>query len=202
MPERKQRVGISQETKQTVFAFYESEGINRLLQGKKDCVSVRLPDKTKMKKQKQLLLSNFSEIYAQFKKENPDSKIGFSTFALLRPKWCIPVGAAGTHNVCVCTYHQNVKPMLVARNLSHNYRQIMEMCIYDVGNYDCMMWHCDDCLDPSVLKSFLRSELLQQLIQMSQFSSATGSALTGASLSKRKASWMILLRTLWESLEN
>ena len=123
MPERKQRAGISQETKQTVLAFYESKEISRLFSGKKDFVSIRLPDKTKIKKQKRLLLSNISEIYVQFKKENPDKKIGFSTFPLLRPKWCIPVGVAGTYNVCVCTYHQNVKLMLVAMNSSSNYRK-------------------------------------------------------------------------------
>ena len=49
MPERKQRVGISQETKQHLLAFYESEEISRLLPGKKDCVSIQLPDQTKMK---------------------------------------------------------------------------------------------------------------------------------------------------------
>ena len=48
MPERKQRIGISQETKQHL-AFYESEEISRLLPGKKDCVSIQLPDQTKMK---------------------------------------------------------------------------------------------------------------------------------------------------------
>ena len=52
----------------------------------------------------------------QFKKENSDREIGFSASALLNSKWCIHVGAAGTHNVCVCDYHQNVKPMLVAMN--------------------------------------------------------------------------------------
>lgn len=161
IPERKKRIGIPQETKETVIAFYESEEISRLLPGKKDVVTIRLPDKTKMKKQKRLLLSNISEIHVQFKKENPNKKIGFSTFALLRPKWCIPVGAAGTHNVCVCTYHQNVKLMLVAMNSSHNYKQIIEMCVCDVKRYDCMMGHCDNCPDPSVLKSFLRCELLK-----------------------------------------
>ena len=83
-------------------------------------VTIKLSDRTKEKRQNRLILSNIKEIYSQFKKENPDRKIGFSTFALLRPKWCIPVGAAGTHNVCVCTYHQNVKLMLVAMNSSQN----------------------------------------------------------------------------------
>ena len=63
MPEQKQRVGISQESKQTVLLFYKSEEISCLLPGKKDCVSIALPDKTKIKKEKQLLLSNILEIY-------------------------------------------------------------------------------------------------------------------------------------------
>ena len=54
MSEGKQRVGISQETKQTVLALYESVEISFLLPGKKGCVSILLPDKTIMKKQKQL----------------------------------------------------------------------------------------------------------------------------------------------------
>ena len=101
MLETKQRVGISQETKESVLEFYESEEISRLLSGKKDVVSVRLPDKTRIKKQKGLLLCNISEIYEQFKKENPNKKIGFSKFALLCPKWCIPLGAAGTQCLCL-----------------------------------------------------------------------------------------------------
>ena len=124
------------------LSFYESEEISCLLPGKKDCVTIRFPDKTKIKKQKRLLLSNISEIYAQFKKENPDRKIGFSTFVLLRPKWCIPVGVAGTHNVFTYTYQQNVKLMLVAMNSSSN-RQITKLCVCDVEKYDCMMGHCD-----------------------------------------------------------
>ena len=74
-------------------------------------------------------------------------------FALLCPKWCISVGAAGTHNVCVCTYHQNIKLMLVVMNYSSNYRQLMK-CVCDNEKYDYMMGHCDNCPDLSVLKSF------------------------------------------------
>ena len=51
--------------------------------------------------QKGLLLVNISEIYANFEAEFPSLKIGFSTFALLCPKWCMPVGVAGSHNVCM-----------------------------------------------------------------------------------------------------
>ena len=40
----------------------------------------------------------------QFKKENPDKRIGFSTFALLRLKWCIPVGAARRYTQYLCLH--------------------------------------------------------------------------------------------------
>ena len=107
--ERKERVDIPQRAKDAVLAFYESDHISCLLPGKKDCVTIRLPDKTKTKVQKRLLLANISEIQTSSKNEHPDKKIGFWAFAILRPKWCIAVGAAGTHNVCVFTCYQNVK---------------------------------------------------------------------------------------------
>ena len=50
--------------------------------------------------------------------------------------------------------------MLVAMN-SSNYRQIMKFCVCGVDKYGCMMGHCHNCLDLSVLKSFLRNELLK-----------------------------------------
>ena len=67
-------------------------------------------DGTKEKVQKRLLLANIAEIYACFKSKHPDVKVGFSTVAMLRPKWCVPIGSAGSHNVClhlspVCEAH-------------------------------------------------------------------------------------------------
>ena len=138
-PKQQRRVGNSEEIKQTVLAFFESKEISRLLPGKKGSVSIQLPDKTKMKKQKKLILSNISQICAQFKKDNHDMKIGFSTFALLCPKWCIPVGAAGTH-VCLdfspkCKTHAGSNEFVP--QLQTNNRDIC-----DVDNYECMIGHC------------------------------------------------------------
>ena len=93
-------------------------------------------------------------------------------FGLLSPKWCILVGATGAH-ICVYTYHQNIKLMLVVMNSSSNYRQIMKLCVYDVEKYNCMMEHCDNCPNLSVLKSFWENKLLKiietdETIQFSQ----------------------------------
>ncbi len=77
-----------------------------------DCLSINVEGK-KVKIQKRLILANLKEVYAQFKQNYPDKKIGFSKFAMLRPKECVLVGASGTHQVCVCTIHNNLKLMMI-----------------------------------------------------------------------------------------
>ena len=48
-----------------------------------------------------------------FKDKYPKEAIGFSKFAELRPKHCVLAGVSGNHSVCICTYHQNVKLMMI-----------------------------------------------------------------------------------------
>ena len=80
--------------------------------GKKDCLSINVGG-NKVKVQKQLILANLKEVYAQFKQKYPDKKNGFSKFAILHPKECVLTGANGTNQVCVCTVHNNVKLMMM-----------------------------------------------------------------------------------------
>ena len=100
-----------------------------LCPGKKDFVSVKLEDGGKEKVQKKLLLSNLNEIYQHFITQNPAVKVVFSAFAMLRPKWCVPVGSSGTHNVCECTYHQNVKLMISCTDRSLDYKEVLKSCV-------------------------------------------------------------------------
>ena len=58
----------------------------------------------------------------------------------------------------------------------------MRLCACDVDKFDCTMGHCDNCLDLSVLKSFLRKELLKiinpdETIRFSQWVSTDRSQL-------------------------
>jgi hypothetical protein len=79
--------------------------------GKRDFITTIINgEKTQI--QTQLMLSNLKEIYAKFKDQYSEIKIGFSKFAELRPKNCILAGGSGTHSVCVCTINQNFKLML------------------------------------------------------------------------------------------
>ena len=67
--------------------------------------------------QKQLVLANLKELYRSFKENNLNIEVGFSKFADLQPTQCILAGAAGTHCVCVCTIHQNMKLLFESSKL-------------------------------------------------------------------------------------
>ena len=84
-----------------------------MLPGKKDYVSLK-ENNTRVHIQKLLFLMNLSELYQEFKKDYPDNKIGISKFCELRPKNCTTVESHGSHSVCVCKIHQNVKLMVAS----------------------------------------------------------------------------------------
>ncbi|CAG9788176.1 unnamed protein product [Diatraea saccharalis] len=109
---------LTSEVRDLVTTFYLREDNTRILPGKKDFVSVKLHDGNRVHLQKQLIMCNINELYQQFKLEYPATKVGLSKFFSLRPKQCILAGDSGTHVVCVCIYHQNVKLMLSGGNIS------------------------------------------------------------------------------------
>ena len=114
---------LSEKTVNSVLEFYQNDEYSRQLPGKKDCVSIG----KNVHVSKRLILCNLKELYTAFKDKHPDLKISFSKFASLRPKWCITVGPKGTHSVCVCTAHQNVKLLLSSVNLSKDYHELLEL---------------------------------------------------------------------------
>ena len=107
---------LPKETVHLVQSFFESDEISWTMPGKKDVVSVRQGNQ-RVHFQKRLVLSNLKESYQLFKDKFPTKSIGFSKFAELRPKHCILAGTSGTHAVCVCTIHQNVKLMMVGAKI-------------------------------------------------------------------------------------
>ena len=142
-----------------VKKFFERDDVSPLCPGKKDCVSVKLGNASKEKVQKRLLLSDLKEIYQHFVTENPAAKVEFSAFAMVRPKWYVPVVSSVTHSVRVYTYHQNVKLMLSCIDRSLDYKEVLKFCVCDVNNENCMLHHCDDCPNKSNVENYLK-ELL------------------------------------------
>ena len=124
--------------------FYQNDEHSRMMPGKKDCVSVRQADGKKINIQKRLILCNLKELYTAFK-EKHNLKIGFSKFADLRPKFCVLAGGSGTHSVCVCVTHQNVKLMLSALKMKFDYKILLSTMVCDIENETCMLSQCEKC---------------------------------------------------------
>ena len=150
-PKQKKGKPLSQNTVNKSIQFYCSDENSRLMPGKIDFVSISR--KTHM--QKRLILSNLKELYIKFKNNNPDTKIGFSTFCLHRPKWCVTFEPSDTHSVCVCTIHQNGKLMISAVKLTKDYHKLIDMIICDRSNRECMIHRCSLCPDDSQLRTYL-----------------------------------------------
>jgi hypothetical protein len=145
---------LSDELKGDIKQFYEDDEYSRMCPGMKDSVSVRDRDGAPVKHQKRLVLSNLDELFAAWKERSPEKKVGFSTFAALRPKWCVLAGATGTHAVCVCKYHQN--PILMAEAcLKSSVHDLMKLCVCSNENENCMMGHCKDCPGRDGLMDYL-----------------------------------------------
>ena len=96
-PKAKTGKVLPQEMVTTVKDFYTNDEYSRMCTGKKECITVKVNDK-KEKLQKGLLLLNIRELYPEFKKLNPNVKIGFSKFCELQPKQVVNVNSSGMHN--------------------------------------------------------------------------------------------------------
>nr|XP_047135902.1 uncharacterized protein LOC124813204 [Hydra vulgaris] len=143
MPNPKLGKALPDVTVQLVKTFYKDDEHSRVMPGKKDYISI----KKNVHMQKRLLLCHLKELFVAFKTKNPEIEIEFSRFCTLRPKWCITVGASGTHTVYVCAIHQNLK--LLLHPLGVSYKKLLPYIVCDITNKDCMMRKCEKCLAKS-----------------------------------------------------
>ena len=162
IPDSIHKYGLSDELLARVKSFYEEDQISCMCAGKNDFETIENSDGTKERHQKRLILRNIREAYSQYKSTFPGDKIVFSKFAELRPKWCRTVDQSGSHNVCVCIYHQNVKLMLSAVNPTLRYQVLLEVCVCDVTRKDCMLNKCEDCPGFENVVDFLRNEICKK----------------------------------------
>lgn len=129
-------------TEEEITDFYLSDDISRVMPGKKDFISVvPVQGGKRVHQQKRLLLCNLREA---FKECHPDLKIGFTKFSMLRPRECVLPGASGTHSVCVCVLHQNVKLMMLGAKLESltdgqlkHYRDCIAAMMCNPPNIEC-----------------------------------------------------------------
>lgn len=112
---------------------------------------------------------SLEELCSIFKQENPTTSLGFSTFARHRPKNCCLPGQSGTHSVCVCTIHQNVKTMLDAINLEQltvnkdikmkDYKDCLKQLVREILTDECFFDECQRCSSADTFYENLRNML-------------------------------------------
>jgi hypothetical protein len=128
---------LSAETIALVKRFFEDDEISRQLPGMKEKIAGQ---------QKRLILGNLSEVFSEFKKAYPNIQIGKSSFAALRPKWCVWPGASGTHTVCVCVKHQNFKLLCTAAQLPKDcYKEFIASSVCSEPDENCHLGECPQC---------------------------------------------------------
>ena len=164
-PDKKIGKVLPTETIELVQNFYEKDDVSRIMPGMKDFVSVKQKDGKREHIQKRLILGDLSEIYRLFKEKYEHVKIGFTKFTQLRPPHCVLAGTSGTHNVCVCVHHENVKLMLNAIDLESltknssmilkNYHDCIQTIVCANARDECYLGECLDCPNMSKLRPHL-----------------------------------------------
>lgn len=136
--------------------FYNADDISRVLPGKKDYISC-IVNGVRTQIQKRLLLCNIREVYALFAEQYPEVEIVLTKFSELRPKECVLAGSNGTHSICVCKSHQNVKLKIEGACLEeltkndedisylNSYKTILPNIVCDTPTSSCFLLECDNC---------------------------------------------------------
>ncbi|CAJ1061238.1 uncharacterized protein LOC119727986 [Xyrichtys novacula] len=141
----------------------------------KDYISVTV-DGIKQHARKHLMLCNLHEAYEFFKELHPDVKVGFSKFAELHPRQCVLAGSSGTHSICVCTTHQNIKLMFtgcksdsVTKGEFKHYRHCLAAIQCNPPRIECFFGKCLQCPGTDRLREKLERNMQEDMIAQIQY---------------------------------
>lgn len=162
---------LSNETKELVLNFFEDDDISRAMPGQRDFVSVKTGNK-RLAVQKRLLMMTLREAFNRFNEVYVNVKIGFSSFASLRPRQCKLLTITGTHNVCVCTTHENVNLILHSLkkyNVLNDLKTLTNRLLCENKTTHCHLRRCKNCPDTSVLEDSLLKQLEENFVEKLSF---------------------------------
>ena len=174
---------LSQSTVDKIIEFYNDDANGRIMPGMKDVKSIKIDNK-RVQVQKRLMLLDLRELCLLYKESHKENPVGFSTFAKLKPKNCLLAGANGTHIVCVCTIHQNIKLMLQALNIKKltenldnplsDYKDCLKRITCKNPTNECHLNNCKKCPSIDDFSEFLIELLEEHEIYEIQYDSWTG----------------------------
>lgn len=173
-PNPKSHPSLDADDVNTIISFYQSDDYTQLMPGQKDYISVKVNGQ-RIQMQKRLLLNNLKELFESFQEMYPAVKCSFSKFASLRPKHCVLAGASGTHSVCVCPIHENVKLLIDGANLKSitaesqrpikNYHDCLDRMLCEVQSTNCFLGLCDKCPGLTNIIEQLEQNFEEKLIE-------------------------------------
>jgi hypothetical protein len=166
---------LPEQTVNLVHEFYCSDEVSRQMSGKKDYVSIKGRTGSRCHVQKRMILGNLREMHQSFKSKYPSVNIGFAKFAELRPRNCIIAASSGTHSVCVCTAHQNVKLMIAGAQLNKvtlkgndipltTYKHYLSRIMCNPPSQQCFFDDCNSCPSIHDFKEALLTALEDEMI--------------------------------------
>lgn len=97
--------------------------------------------------QKRMLLYTLHDLYKNFIDDykGDEALPKFSYFVSLKPQECVYAGDPGTHTICVCVEHENIKMKLAAITNQITYRDLLVSAVCDVDDHSCMLHECKKC---------------------------------------------------------
>lgn len=143
---------LSEETKDKVINFYNTNDISWQAPGCKDRVIIREVDsegkRVKRTEQVRYMLVSLKEAHSSFVKAHQEYKIGLSKFCELRPV-NIKLFDHIPHNVCVCSYHENVRLLLLClkehSELCTDFQGFINQITCSSTQKSCMSNECSEC---------------------------------------------------------
>lgn len=145
---RKQFKKISNEMNEKIKNYYLSEENCYICPGIKQYKRKLNSDSAEKEMvQKKMLLYTLSDLYNNFITDYTEEERlpKFSYFASLKPEECVYAGDPGTHEICVCLEHENVRLKLYALTKKLKYKDLIAGGVCCSFNNKCMMHECENC---------------------------------------------------------
>lgn len=172
------RPSKSEEVKEKVVDFYLDDETTRLFPGRKDCISIKMPNGKRENIQKRLLLGPIQTLYNKYNQKHPDYTLGLTTFRNLRPKQCVYSNDPSAANVCVCMIHANMDFLVQALKSTDAFdneskKELMENSIKNSlctnATDACKLRECDQCSTENMV-SYVAAQLDQKNVENVSYS--------------------------------
>ncbi|XP_058803484.1 uncharacterized protein LOC131671234 [Phymastichus coffea] len=168
---KKSYLRISLEIRNEIVDYYLNDSNTIMCSGSKECVTIKVPGQPSEIAQKKILIYDLRDLYNNWKEDSNREVVPcLAFFTSLKPKQCVFAGDPGTHNICVCPIHENIRLKLAAVQPTLNYIKVIEAGVCSLNSKLCMFNECDDCPQESGIEEFLRANIPVENIENVKYS--------------------------------